>query len=175
MRLLGTQRGVPLCGITIMRSRFFLICAVFASMAGRPGMAAESQSIVVRSVQGKFEDVKERLIFAIEERGLVVNYTAKIGDMLERTGKDIQRDRRIYAKAEVVEFCSAALSRDTMEADPHHIAFCPYAVAVYSLVQDPGRVYVSYRKLPLIGPERSRRTLRAVNDLLEVLALQALR
>lgn len=158
-------------------SRFFLICAILASAAsGSSGMAAESQTqTVVRSVQGKFEDVKERLIFAIEERGLVINYTAKIGDMLERTGKDIKRDRRIYAKAEIVEFCSAALSRDTMEADPHHIAFCPYAVAVYSLAQDPGRVYVSYRKLPLIGPERSRQALRAVNALLEALALQALK
>lgn len=156
-----------------MRSALFLIGVIVAAMAGEPGVAAESQT-VVRGVQGRFEDVKERLIFAIEERGLVVNYTAKIGDMLERTGKDLQRDQRLYANAEIVEFCSAALSRDMMEADPHHIAYCPYALAVYALAQDPGRVYVSYRRLPLVGPERSQRALRAVNELLEALVRQAL-
>ena len=43
----------------------------------------------------------------------------------------------------------------TMEADPHNILHCPYAIAVYTLPKQPGRVYVSYRK-PLPGDQRDR-------------------
>ncbi len=72
----------------------------------------------IRSAQGSFDEVKERVLFALENRGLVVNYTARVGAMLERTGPDVGSTRRIYANAEVIEFCSATHSRATMEADP---------------------------------------------------------
>jgi len=63
------------------------------------------------------EEAVETVIAAVENRGLVVDHTSRVGAMLERTGKDIGRDRRIYLKADVIEFCSAAVSRATMEAD----------------------------------------------------------
>ncbi len=103
---------------------------------------------------------------ALENRGLVINYTAKVGDMLERTGRDLGRERKIYNNAEVLEFCSAALSRDTMEADTRNIVFCPYSIAVYTLPQTPGTVYLSYRVPVAQGSGQSIRALRAVEKLL---------
>jgi uncharacterized protein (DUF302 family) len=151
----------------------FLITMVFACSAA--AVHAAAAEVVVRSAKGEFNDIKERVTQAIETRGLVLNYTAHVGDMLERTGKDIGRTRQVYAKAEVLEFCSAALSRDTMEADPRNIAFCPYAIAIYALPKEPGKVFVSYRKPGTLGPKKSVTALRAVEKLLDEIVREALR
>ena len=150
-----------------------LIVIAFACSAA--GVHAAATEVVVRSVKGEFDDIKERVTQAIETRGLVLNYTARVGDMLERTGKDIGRTRRVYAKAEVLEFCSAVLSRDTMEADPRNIAFCPYAIAIYALPEEPGKVYLSYRKPGGLGSRKSITALRAVEKLLDEIVREALR
>lgn len=131
--------------------------------------------IVIHSTKGQFDEVKERVVMAIENRGMVLNYTARVGDMLERTGKDLGRERRIYTRAEVIEFCSAALSRDTMEADVRNIVFCPYTIAIYALPKEPGRVYLSYRKPAAIGSAQSIKALSAVEKLLEAVVREALK
>ena len=136
--------------------------------------AAATPGIVIRSVKGSFDDVKERVVTAIENRGLVLNYTAHISNMLERTGKDIGRGRQIYGTAELLEFCSAALSRAMMEADPRNIVFCPYAIAVYTLPDDPAKVYVSYRRPPAVGSGPSMKALRDVGKLLDDIVRDAL-
>jgi uncharacterized protein (DUF302 family) len=107
---------------------------------------AAMPGVTIQALTADYEDVKERVVMAIENRGLVIDHTANVGTMLERTGKDIGRDRRIYLKAEVIEFCSAGISRTTMEADPRNLVFCPYAIALYVLPAEPDKVYLLYRK-----------------------------
>ncbi|MBI4194899.1 MAG: DUF302 domain-containing protein [Betaproteobacteria bacterium] len=158
-----------------MNARIFSAIALLVFVATVSAGRAASPEIVVRASKGQFEEVKERVVHAIENRGLVLNYTARIGDMLERTGKDIGRTRHLYSRAESLEFCSAALSRDTMEADPHNIAYCPYAIAVYALPGEPGKVYLSYRKLASSGSAQSAKTLRAVEKLLDDIIREAAR
>ena len=131
--------------------------------------------VTVLSLQGGFDDIKQRLVMAIENRGLVVNFTAHVGAMLERTGKDIGQARQIYANADVVEFCSAGVSRSTMEADPRNIVFCPYTIAIYVLPDEPGKVYLAYRKPLATGPGRSMRALRDVGKLLDAIVQDALK
>lgn len=147
--------------------------ALIVLMAGSAGAAAPD--IKIHSVSGQYDDVKERVMFAIENRGIVLNYTARVGNMLERTGKDLARPRQIYGQAEVLEFCSAALSRDTMEADPHNIVFCPYAIAIYTLPQEPGKVYLAYRRPAQAGTRTSVKALAAVEKLLEDIVSEARR
>ena len=55
---------------------------------------------------------------ALDGRGLVVSSISYVGEMLERTGKDLGRTKKIYGKANVMEFCSAVISRDMMEKNP---------------------------------------------------------
>ena len=131
--------------------------------------------VTIQSVQGSFDDVKERVIREIENRGLVINYTAHVGTMLERTGKDIGRDRHLYSQAEVLEFCSAGISRSTMEADPRNIVYCPYTIAIYVLPNEPSRVYVSYRRPLATGSAQSMKALREVGKLLDTLVADALK
>jgi len=152
------------------------VALAYAALSAVTGAAlAAEPEVVVRSTKGEFKDVKERVLMAIENRGLVLNYTARIGAMLERTGRDIGRTRAVYSDAEMLEFCSARLSRDTMEADPRNIAFCPYAIALYALPKEPGRVYVAYRRLGTSASPQSEKSLRAVEKLLADIVAEALK
>jgi hypothetical protein len=72
---------------------------------------AEPHPAVTYSKKGaKFQDVREDLKLAIEERGLVIDYVSYVNRMLERTGKDVGSARKLYTDAQAFVFCSAALS-----------------------------------------------------------------
>ena len=79
--------------------------------------AAADDGAQVLAAKGKFADVKDDVVAAIGKRGLVVNYVAHVGDMLERTGRDLGRTKRIYDQAEGIEFWSGRLWRSMMEGD----------------------------------------------------------
>jgi len=158
-----------------MKARWILTLAIVASTALANVVFAASSDIIVRSTKGGFQEVKERVVHAIENRGLVLNYIARIGAMLERTGKDIGAARRIYGDAEMLEFCSARVSRDTMEADPHNIVFCPYSIAVYTLPKEKDRVYIAYRRVGASGAGPSVKSLAAVDKLLADIVAEAVK
>jgi len=99
-----------------------------------------------KQLSGDFSEVRDALTMAIENRGLVVNYVSHIADMLNRTGNDIGASKSIFEQAEIIEFCSASLSRRMMEADRHNIVLCPFAISVYSLPGEPGKVWITYRQ-----------------------------
>lgn len=111
-----------------------------------PSPAAAEDAVIRRQADASFADVREALVTAIENRGLVISYTAHIGDMLARTANDLGTREQIYQQAEVVEFCSASLSRKMMAADPHDIVFCPFSLAVYTLPGDEKHTWIAYRK-----------------------------
>jgi uncharacterized protein (DUF302 family) len=157
-----------------MMNRLINALLFFCAMLMTCIAVAATTGVQLRSTKGEFAEVRDRVVMALENRGLVISYTAKVGDMLDRTGRDVGRERRVYANAEVLEFCSAALSRDTMEADPRNIVFCPYAIAVYTLPQLPGTVYLSYRLPVAQGSGQSIRALRAVEKLLSDVVGEAL-
>ena len=131
--------------------------------------AAADDATKVVTAKGKFADVKDDLVGAIAQRGLVVNFTSHVGDMLERTGRDLGETRKIYDHAEVVEFCSATASRVMMEADPQNLAYCPYTIAAYTLPGRPGVVYLAHRKYPQTA------ALKPVADLIDGIVADASR
>lgn len=98
-----------------------------------------------QKVSHSFEDVRDAVVMAIENRGLVINYTSHIADMLARTGADIGASKKVFEQAEIIEFCSAKLSRQMMEADPHNIVLCPFAISIYRLPGESG-TWMAYRK-----------------------------
>lgn len=108
-------------------------------------LAQADEPMLRRHVASSFAETREAVTLAIENRGLVVNYVSHIADMLERTGADLGTARKIYQQAEIIEFCSASLSRKMMEANPHDIVFCPFAIAIYSLPGETGS-WLAYRK-----------------------------
>jgi uncharacterized protein (DUF302 family) len=125
------------------------------------------------SAKGDFDSVKEDVQLAITNRGLVIDNTSFIGNMLERTGKDLGTTKKIYGQALAMQFCSADVSRRTMEANPTNIVFCPYTVVVYTLPGDPKKVYVGYRRPQLVGSSASKVSLKAVDELLDGIVREA--
>jgi len=139
-----------------------LLCIALCGILAWSNSNAD-ESVVVEQVVGQFADIKENIVTAIEGRGLVINLTSHIGDMLDRTGKDLGTKQRIYEQAEMLEFCSARASRAMMAAAPAHIVFCPYTIAIYTLPGQAGTVHVAYRRLPeLPGLDEARQLLPAI-------------
>lgn len=66
--------------------------------------------------------------------------------MLERTGKDLGAPTKIYVDGQAFSFCSAVTSRNTMEADTHNMAYCPYTLVAYAILKEPHIVHVAYRR-----------------------------
>ena len=109
-------------------------------------MAPADDWMVRQKTAASFVDTREAIVLAVENRGLVINFTSHIADMLERTGVDIGGAKKIFEQAEIIEFCSAGLSRKMMEADPHNIVLCPFAISIYTLPGDKDGTWVAYRK-----------------------------
>ena len=137
--------------------------------------AADPSPVVGYSKKAKFEDVRDDLKSAIEGKGLVIDYQSYVTRMLERTGKDVGSARKLYADAQAFVFCSAALSRKTMEADPANVSMCPYTMVVYATAQEPDKVYVTYKRpWRPDGSAASKASLKEVEALLDGLAREAL-
>jgi len=105
-----------------------------------------SADVASAKAKASFGEVKDSVVLAIQAKGFKVDYTAYIGNMLERTGKDVGSSKRVYGNAEALQFCSAVVSRKMMEDSASNIAYCPYVIAIYTLPDDPKTVYVVYRK-----------------------------
>lgn len=135
---------------------------------------AAGTHLVTYTSKNDFATVKSAITDAIAGAGLVINTTSHIGEMLERTGKDMGGAKTIFLHAESLEFCSATVSRKTMEADPHNIVFCPYIISVYVLPKTPNITYVSYRKPTPVGSAASKASLKEVEKLLRSIIEEAL-
>ncbi len=127
----------------------------------------ETETYVEYKINGVYADVRDDVELAITGRGIKINTIAHTGDMLIRTGKDIGAKKVIYKHAEAFEFCSATISRATMEADPRNFMFCPYIIYVYQLSQDKNTVYVMYRRPTYDSNKKSNKTLKAVETMLK--------
>lgn len=147
-----------------------LLITVFLSAFGLtactpPAPSSAANPVVRHNSDDAFDDVRDEVQRAILAKGLVIDYTSFIARMLDRTGKDVGSDKKLYAegRGQAFVFCSATVSRQTMEADAHNMAFCPYSIAVYSTAAEPKKVYVAYR-----------RTLKEVDALLDGVVREAL-
>jgi len=142
-----------------------------------PVFAADSSPIVRHTVKADYADVIDDLKLAIANRGLVIDHTSHVAKMLDRTGKDLGKSKTMYGEdqGQVLSFCSATVSRATMEADFHNIVFCPYTIAVYTALADPGHVHVAYRRpLRPDNTPASAAALRDVEKLLDGIVREAL-
>ncbi len=153
--------------------RTLFLCLIAALVT--PVQAADNPAVASHvKDKARFEDVRDDLVQAIESRGLVIDYQAQIGRMLERTGKDVGSTKTLYGDAQSLQFCSAALSRKMMEADPANVVMCPYTIVVYTRADRPGQVQVAYRRpWRADGSPASRAALKEVDALLGAIAREA--
>ena len=131
-------------------------------MAGLPQIAV-AQDAITYPFDGSFEDASFAIENAIIDRGLVIDYTSHVGDMLNRTGADVGSDVAIFDNAQIFLFCSAAVSRRVMEADPMNIMHCPYGIFAADM---GGEVMIGHRDYPDV-------TMQEVEALLDAIILEA--
>jgi len=117
------------------------LAGVFA-MAAFPALAQEA---VTYDYPGSFDDAAFAVESAILDRGLVIDFTSHVGEMLNRTRADVGSDVKLFEQADIFVFCSATTSREVMEADPMNLAHCPYGIFV---AERDGAVMVGYRSYP---------------------------
>lgn len=109
---------------------------------------ALADGLISYTTDESFDDVVFGLENAILDQGLVVDGMSHVGEMLERTREDVGSDVTVFLKADVYSFCSAALSRKVMEADPMNIRFCPYDIFVAQMPDNPDQTVIGYREFP---------------------------
>lgn len=158
----------------MIRIIVFTLSLVLSVGAPAAGVIAAPDHIRLYTVKRDFETVKDDIQIAITNQGLVVDHSSNISAMLERTGKDLGATRQVYGNAGSMQFCTAGVSRRTMEADPANIAFCPYIIFYYTLPQDPKTVYVGYRRPLSSGPKASRAALQEIETLLDAIVKEGL-
>jgi hypothetical protein len=151
-----------------------ILSAALAAGGAAPALANGPDHLKLYSKRGNYEDVKLDIEIAITNKGLVIDHTSHIGAMLDRTGKDLGTSKPIYGNAGSMQFCSASISRRTMEADPTNIVFCPYIIVYYTLHDDPKTVYAGYRRPVAAGSAESKQSLEAVEKLLDGIVREAL-
>ncbi len=140
-----------------------LALAVFAMFFAAAAMADE---MISYTTDESFEDVVFGLENAIVDAGLVVDSVSHTGAMLERTRADLGSEVKIFENADIYSFCSAAVSRRVMEADPMNVIFCPYNIFVIQMPDD-AKVTIGFRKFPE-GP------MKEVEALLDGIAQSAI-
>lgn len=155
---------------------------------------------VHHSVEEEFDTIKEYIEEGITNQGLVIAHSSDVGGMLERTGKDLVSQAKdiarsmmesakgkigmaeeaqptmataTFARSEVIEFCSAKLSREMTDVDPANVIFCPYSIAIYTTTANPELVHVSYLQLSKIGSLKSRDVLMEVETMLGQIVSEA--
>ncbi len=124
---------------------------------------------IVHTTDNDFDWAKENLLTAIANKGLVLSATLHAATMLNRTGPDLGFDKKVYKEAETYLFCKADISHKLVAANPHNIVLCPYAISVYTLTDEPGITYYSYRE-----PYEKEATYAPVAELLESIVQEAL-
>lgn len=132
-----------------------------------------NNSIKSYQFEGSYEDAVFDLGEALTNKGLVIDHKAQVANMLNRTAKDIGATTTVYKNGQVIEFCSAKLSRDAMEADPLNMAFCPYSMFVFETVANPGKITIGYKILTGASGTASIKALKAVNKIMDEMVREA--
>ncbi|MEG3619741.1 DUF302 domain-containing protein [Magnetovibrio sp. PR-2] len=116
-----------------------------------PMAHAGETTIVSTTVEGTFEDTSSAVKEAIIGKGINIAHVLPASDMLNRTGPAFGYTKGVYDKAEIYEFCSAAISQKLARIDPANIVLCPFTIGVYTLPENPGEVHITY-KIPTGKP-----------------------
>lgn len=153
-------------------AKFMLVAAISVTtstaFAGGPGDT-------IATVAGNFDEVFADLQDAVINRGLVIDYVGDVGKMLERTadaakGSDAKSP---YLHARYLQFCSAAVTHEAVDADLRNLAMCPYVVFAYEARVEPGKVSVGYRQIKLSSSSPSQAAQAKVHNLLQAVVNEA--
>lgn len=108
--------------------------------------ATRADDIVTRELApAAYADARIALLDALIEEGLAPPAVSQFGAMLQRSAADLGYPPDLYSDAEIFSFCSVKISSMLVREDRRHIALCPLTIALYTLPDKSGRVFLAYR------------------------------
>jgi uncharacterized protein (DUF302 family) len=145
----------------------FVFCLVIVvPPAGANGVEQE-HPVYTRIVEGgSYNDILQAVKQIIEGRGINIAHTLPPSEMLQRTGPAFGITQQILENGEIIEFCSAKISHQLIQASPENITLCPFTISVYVLANDPENVRLTFRK-PFVLDEASREAVNAMTELVK--------
>jgi len=133
---------------------------------------AESQYVKTTIVEGEYNDVLSAVKEVIQGKGINIAHTLPAGDMLGRTGPAFNIKEKIFLNAESIEFCSAKVSHELVQANIENIILCPFTISVYVLASDPKHVRISNR-IPHVIDKKSEQAVAHMNALVSSIIEEA--
>ena len=73
----------------------------------------------------------------------------------------------------MVEFCSAKISHQLIQANFENISLCPFSISVYVLNADPDNVRLTFRK-PYVLDEASKKAVEEMTVLMQEIIQEAM-
>ena len=142
-----------------------MLAGVGACLEAGAALAADKEPYKDFVKAGQFDIVRDELKDAIINRGYVIDFIGRFGDMLHRTaGVGGPGEESPYISAEYFLFCPVKFAHEGVAASPFYIANCPIALYVFELRAEAGKIHVGYR-VPTPSPVKA---LQAVNAKLEL-------
>jgi hypothetical protein len=127
------------CGAPFFR--FLALLGLFLAVS-----AFAADDVMIRQMAvADFQLAHEALVESIESEGLKVREVIPFNQMLERTAASQGRPGSPFVHAEIVQFCSTALSWQMLEEDATQIAMCPLSIAVFMKQSEQGKVTLAWR------------------------------
>ncbi len=145
-----------------------LIVSTLLFSFGSTAQAKNDEGIISYvTVNALFDDVRSDVESAILNQSFVIDFNAKVGEMLNRTAPDVGISNTVYTHAETWQFCSAKHSHEMVLIDPLNIAFCPYVIFAYETVSAPGEITVGYRRPIRNGSSAASDALNVIDSKLQ--------
>lgn len=135
-----------------MRPIIFLLLFLQAGLSlAQTAVTPTDAPIAIYQTSDDYDTMRSNLELAITGRGMLISSTLHISDMFNRTAADTGLANTLYDRAESLEFCNLKLSWQMSNAHPANLSICPLTIGIYSLQEQPGEVFFSYRRPAMLG------------------------
>jgi len=157
-------------GDFVMKKHYINWVAALALLVGLNGLTlagGEEKSPVYTKIveDAVFEDILDAVKETIKGKGINIAHTLPSSGMLGSTGPSFGITEPLLKNGEMVEFCSAKISHQLIQANLQNIVICPFNIAVYELNAEPGNIHITFRK-PYVIDEASIEATNAMAELM---------
>ena len=152
-------------------TKLIALCFVLTGMNSVVVAGGEQESPVYTKIvkEAAFEDILDAVKETITGKGINIAHTLPSSGMLGSTGPSFGITEPLLKNGEMVEFCSAKISHQLIQANLQNIVLCPFNIAVYELNSAPGEIHITFRKPYVVDQASIEATNAMVNLMTEII------
>lgn len=148
---------------------FFKIFLVATLLSGSSMVLAGGDSpspVYTKVIEGvDYAQTLATLKDVIAGKGISISHTLPPAEMLARTGPAYGINEQVLKHGEMIEFCSAKISHQLIQANFENITLCPFSISIYVLNADPDNVRMTFRK-PYVLNDASKQPVEEMTNLI---------